>query len=139
MCDVIQWLIFRRLSSFTVTGNSMLPTLAPGDRVLVACGRDDRWTMDRLWNTLVGGDPPSCLSQSVQVGDIVVCEHPLIRDTQIIKRVGQFGCSSKGVRTMVLYGDNHLDGESNGGNGLFGEVSLKLCVGKVMAFFPHPH
>lgn len=65
-----------------------------------------------------------------QVGDVVVCRHPDIKSSYIIKRVGAL---SQDGRTLSLYGDNVGWGQSNKGNGLFGDVSVQLVIGKVVA------
>lgn len=75
---------------------------------------------------------------TVLIDDVVVCSHPLLRDTTMIKRVGAFRLSKEGANLMVLYGDNRMCGESNLGQGLFGDVPLKSCRGRVVAVVAKP-
>jgi len=137
--DVVDWAVFRRLTSYVVTGNSMLPTLKPGDRVLVTAGDYPfgLQVFEWIWIMLMRRPQPVWQSPVV-VGDVVVCEHPLYRNSRIIKRVGALDISRDGVNKMTLYGDNHACGESNQGMGLFGDVSFRDYLGKVVAVVPRP-
>lgn len=139
LSDLVDWIVFRRLSSFCVTGDSMLPTLAQGDRVLVTCGGDGGPSfLQMVWNHLTGTPetdrrrPPT-----IRVGDVVVCEHPLLQNTRVVKRVGALGLSARDAKPiMTLYGDNRVTGESDQGNGLFGDVRVNMLVGLVVAVIP---
>ena len=62
MRESLLW-VFRRRFVFRVVGDSMLPTLRPGDLVLT--------------RPAPGAD----------VGDLIVCRHPIKSDVTIIKRV----------------------------------------------------
>lgn len=64
--------------AFLVEGDSMLPTLANGDKVLV--------------------DPKS----SIEIGDIVLAKHPYRLDVRIIKRVTEVAKDGR----LTLAGDN---------------------------------
>jgi len=143
LIDMFDWVIFRRLTSFSVTGNSMKPTLAAGDRVLVTRSRDHGFwfatLFRRLRDILGGGSSQNAAAVHPVVGDVVVCEHPLLLNTRIVKRVGALGPSRDGVTQIItLYGDNHICGESNRGSGLFGDVTIKACVGIVVAVIHQP-
>lgn len=137
--DLVSWIIFRRLSSLCVMGDSMLPTLASGDRVLVTFnGNSGPSFLQRVWNYLTcTSEASQRRSPSVRVGDVVVCEHPRLQNTRVIKRVGALGLSVRDAKPiMTLYGDNHATGESDQGNGLFGAVRIDLLVGPVVAVVP---
>lgn len=133
-------------------GDSMRPTFAPNDVAIVdrAAYRPHMRSISTappiisgvrfaaaLLESILGfvfgdgyskTDINSALSIMPSVGDIVVCRHPSVKNTFIIKRVGQIDGT-----TLTLYGDNHMDGESNQGDGLFGTASSHLVVGKVVA------
>ncbi len=64
--EFLLWILGRR-KRVRVTGNSMLPVLKPGEEVLI--------------------DPQCYQKQFPQVGDIVVAQHPMQQDLQLIKRV----------------------------------------------------
>lgn len=67
-----------RRKVFLVEGDSMIPTLANGDKVLIR---------------------PAV---SVTVGDLVVAEHPYRSDVKVVKRVGYVS----GDGRLTLVGDN---------------------------------
>ncbi len=106
--DVVLWLA-RRYGRLQVTGDSMLPWLAPGTEVLV----DRRAYMHAL----------------PQVGDIVVAYHPQKPELRIIKRVAlvtpEGGCYLKGDN-LVASSDSRQ----------FGIVPLSLIQGRVICTFP---
>ena len=62
----LYWLL-RRRQHFVVRGNSMRPTLAPGDHILL--------------------DPAAYLTAAPVVGDVVIAQHPFERERVIVKRV----------------------------------------------------
>ncbi len=71
-------LILRRREAFAVDGDSMVPSLTSGDKVLV--------------------DP----SAMIAVGDIVLAKHPYKQNTRLIKRVTEISASGE----YFLAGDN---------------------------------
>ena len=64
--EFVLWLL-RRRRRVRVNGRSMLPTLQPGDEVLV--------------------NPHAYRRRSIQPGDVVVTRHPFRTDVRSIKRV----------------------------------------------------
>lgn len=97
------WLLRQRMR-MQVTGESMLPTLVPGDIVLI--------------NT------QAYVNSIPKVGDIVLAKHPYQRDLSIIKRVA--GITSE-VR-VVLSSDNPKVGSDSR---QFGTISLQRIIGQV--------
>ncbi len=79
--EMLGW-VLRRRKRVKVTGRSMLPTLAPGDQVLVDPAR-----------------PP-------QVGGLVVAHHPDDESQLIVKRVGEILANGD----LVLNSDNPDEG-----------------------------
>ncbi len=82
-----------------VKGNSMLPTLKNGEEVLVKP------------------------TETFQIDDIVVANHPFKQSVVIIKRISEI--NEKG---LFLVGDNPIESTDSRS---FGEVSIKNVLGKV--------
>jgi len=136
----------------------MTPTLCPGDNVLVDVAAY-RPVERSLWGFPLGcvlrhtARAVGCVLEKIigkgenkseqedgifvapAIGDVIVCRHPIIKGTFIVKRVGAVTLAT---RTLTLYGDNRAMGESNRGNGLFGDVGFRHVVGKVVACSPAP-
>src|SRR6187402_3530021 len=74
-------LIFRRAYGIRVEGDSMLPSLRSGDRVLI--------------------DPKG----SVEAGDVVLARHPYKSSVRILKRLTSIGPDGR----IYLSGDNPAD------------------------------
>jgi nickel-type superoxide dismutase maturation protease len=68
---VLGWRALRHLDAVEVTGRSMVPTLEPGDRLLV-----ETWTYRRR--------PP-------QIGDVVVAPDPREPTRELVKRIAAVG------------------------------------------------
>lgn len=102
--------------------------------MLVTSGSNGVSGLHQLWYKFTN-TPYSSEVAAVAIGDVVVCEHPLLLNMLVIKRVGAVYLS-EGRKMMRLYGDNHLCGESNQGRGLFGNVRESACLGTVVAVIP---
>ncbi len=106
--EMLLWLL-RRRRRFRVTGDSMRPLLAPGDEVLI--------------------DPLAYRHGLPHVGDIVVAQHPYIRDLRLIKRV-----------TAVNAGGRcRLEGENSAASTdsrAFGALSPAHLLGRVTSRLP---
>jgi nickel-type superoxide dismutase maturation protease len=89
-----------RRIAFLVEGDSMAPTLKDGDTVLV--------------------DPRA----DINVGDIVLADHPYRSSVTILKRVA--GIEADGGVTLV--GDNEV---ASTDSRTFGPVSIKSIIGRV--------
>lgn len=87
---------------YRITGNSMLPILKDGDMVLVKP------------------------SESYQIGDIVVAQHPFKQSVVLIKRVSEI--HEKG---LFLVGDNPVESTDSR---TLGNISQKDILGKVVHF-----
>ncbi len=83
-----------------VEGNEMLPTLKNGDAVLL--------------------DPTA----EVEVGDIVLANHPFKQSVKVIKRIGEISTDER----FLLIGDN--PGESSDSRS-FGAIPKSEILGKV--------
>lgn len=104
---------FRCLTRYEISGLSMLPTLHPGDYVVVDC----------------------CFykKQLPKVGEIVLALDPRDRALVIVKRVGGFHADG----TIDLLGDN---GTESTDSRLFGPVSLTAILGRVrVCYWPLSH
>jgi nickel-type superoxide dismutase maturation protease len=105
--DLILWLLRRRMR-LRVTGFSMLPTLQPGEEVLVNC--------HAYVNTLP------------QLGDIVLTQHPQQTQVKIIKRIVAIaecgGC--------LLQGDNPAESTDSR---QWGAIAPGKILGKVVCRF----
>jgi len=99
----ILWLLRRRVMR-QVTGESMQPTLLPGDRVLV--------------------DPYAYTATMPQVGDVVLVWHPYKKDLSIIKRVADITPEGR----LVLQSDNPRVGSDSRS---FGTLSPQRLIGRV--------
>ncbi|MEM8637624.1 MAG: nickel-type superoxide dismutase maturation protease [Cyanobacteria bacterium P01_G01_bin.54] len=102
-----RWLLRRRYRR-RIEGDSMLPLLQPGEEVLV--------------------DPHAYRNVAPQVGDIVVAQHPLQSDRQIIKRIAEIHPEP----AYVLYGENLAQSSDSR---QFGPVGRSLILGKVTCRF----
>ena len=87
---------------FRVEGDSMLPVLKDGDLVLINPHAD------------------------LQVGDIVLAQHPFKQSVKIIKRIAEILSGER----YILLGDN-LDESSDSRN--FGAIAAKDILGKAEA------
>jgi nickel-type superoxide dismutase maturation protease len=105
------WLlaILRHWRLFRVSGNSMSPTLLPGDWVWV--------------------DPKSYRHSVPHPNQIVVLRHPYRRDVRMVKRVVR---ASEG--SLVLHGDNPAESTDSQ---ILGAVPASLVVGKVRLAYRH--
>ncbi len=100
----------RRIGRVEVDGDSMLPTLLPGDRLFVVRGRRAR------------------------PGDLVTVADPRSPRRVVVKRVTEVGGRSRGDATAVLRGDN--PGASTDSR-TFGPVPLRSIRGRVVyRYFP---
>ncbi|MEL6814173.1 MAG: nickel-type superoxide dismutase maturation protease [Cyanobacteria bacterium J06598_3] len=96
------WVLGKRWR-FCIDGNSMLPTLTPGEDVLV-----------------VPVSPSTVLSP----GDIVVCFHPLQPSRRIVKRISETFYDG----SCYVLSDNASAGSDSRS---FGVVGRDLVIGKV--------
>lgn len=106
--DLLLWLM-RRRHRRQVTGRSMLPTLRPGDVVLV------NFT---AYNQV-----------SPRPGEIVLAHHPRKAKEQIIKRVRDV----LDDETYILIGDNK---EESNDSREFGAVPRQLILGRISCRMP---
>ena len=97
------WLL-RRRAIRRVTGESMEPTLLPGDVVLV--------------------DTRAYVASIPQVGDIVLARHPYQNGLSIIKRVADITPDNR----LVLHSDNPQVGSDSR---QFGTISQQRLIGRV--------
>lgn len=98
----ILWLLRQRMR-LQVTGESMLPTVKPGDIVLI--------------------DTKAYLQAIPQIGDIVLARHPY-KDLSIIKRITDITLEER----LVLSSDNPQAGSDSR---QFGTISKQRLIGKV--------
>jgi nickel-type superoxide dismutase maturation protease len=104
----LKWLL-RRRRHLVVRGESMLPTLAPGDHIFLNPG------------AYQGGAPT--------VGDVVVARHPFERDRILVKRV----TSVDGRGRCFLQGDNpHASTDSH----RLAPLIPELILGRVTRVLP---
>lgn len=93
-----------RLQGIVIEGDSMHPTLKPGDRVLV--------------------DKDS----AINVGDVVVAAHPFKSSVKIVKRVATIESGGR----MLLFGDNQNESSDSrtfgsiNRNDIMGKVVFRL-------------
>ena len=90
-----------RLRAFSVEGDSMLPTLKSGDTVLI--------------------DP----NTKIEVGDIVLADHPYKSSIRVLKRVAEIEPSGD----LILVGDNAAESTDSR---TFGAVSIESIIGRVI-------
>ncbi len=106
--ELLLWLL-RKRKRFKVMGNSMLPSLKPGEEILVNL---------------------SAYRKSLpQVGDVVVAIHPDRPNFEIVKRVKII----KENGYCFLIGDNALESSDSRS---FGFVNLENLIGKVTSRLP---
>jgi nickel-type superoxide dismutase maturation protease len=94
-------LLFNFCRRYRVEGDSMLPTLKNGGEVLVKTG------------------------EKLQIGDIVIANHPFKKSVVIIKRIEKISTSGK----LFLVGDNPSESTDSRS---FGEISAESIIGKVV-------
>ena len=104
----LQWLLRRRLH-LVVRGDSMRPTLAPGDHILV--------------NPTAYADTPP------EVGDVVVARHPFERERLIVKRVSSVDAEGR----CFVVGDNP---EESTDSHRLAALSPQLILGRVTRQIP---
>ncbi len=88
-----------------VDGHSMFPTFRDGDILCV--------------------DPDAYLTTPPQIGDIVLADHPFIKDCTVIKRIHAIQAGN----LFVLHGDSAVDSSDSRS---FGPVALQCIRGKVV-------
>ena len=98
--DIVLLYVGKRIG-FEVAGDSMMPSLKTGDRVLV--------------------DP----SARVEIGDIVLANHPYKKNIRIIKRVSSIDSDA----SCFLVGDNPADSTDSQ---TFGNIAANDILGKVV-------
>ena len=101
--ELLLWLT-RRRRRLRVNGASMLPTLAPGDTVLV--------------------DPRAYHGRVPAIGDLVAARHPRQPDIEIVKRVAVLEASGE----CYLLSDNPSEGTDSRS---FGAIPQGLILGRV--------
>ncbi|MCB9421937.1 MAG: nickel-type superoxide dismutase maturation protease [Ardenticatenaceae bacterium] len=101
--ELFLWLI-RLRRRYRVTGASMFPLMEAGDEVLV--------------------DPRAYRQQQPQIGDVVVAQHPVQANLQIIKRVAEV----MGDGRFHLKGDNTAESSDS-------LVPPNLILGRVTSKF----
>lgn len=92
---------------FCVAGNSMLPTLQPGEDVLVV---------------------PVSQAMMLSPGDIVVCRHPQKPNLRIIKRISETFYDG----SCYVLSDNAAEGSDSRA---FGVIDRPLVIGRVTSRF----
>ncbi len=105
--ELFFWLI-RKRSRFRIQGDSMSPLLNPGDEILV--------------------DRTAYRCSSPQIGDIVVAEHPFIRNELIIKRVNRIVEDNR----FELVGENSSSSTDSRSYGL---IPKHMIIGRVTSRF----
>ncbi|MGR3275414.1 nickel-type superoxide dismutase maturation protease [Acaryochloris marina NIES-2412] len=106
MWEFLLWCC-RRRRRWEVQGRSMLPTLNPGDQVLIHLEAYQLTTP--------------------QAGEIVLARHPFQHQLYLIKRI-----QSVNNNSYFLIGDNAAESTDSR---VFHAVSLDCIVGKVTSFF----
>lgn len=101
-------LILRRRKRFKITGVSMLPSLKPGDEILL--------------------DPYIYHQQLPQIGDIVVTTHPHQKQLSIVKRIKAINSDG----SYFLTGDNSIASTDSRN---WGTIELSDFIGKVTSLF----
>ena len=105
---MIGWLL-GRYKRRRVRGNSMLPTLEPGQEVLI--------------KPLAGA-----ARNAINPGDLLYVQHPLDSSRQIIKR-----CSHCEGTKVWLVGDNSAESTDSRS---YGALPAKFILGKLICTFP---
>jgi nickel-type superoxide dismutase maturation protease len=100
--EIGHWALGKRWR-FRVSGNSMLPTLQPGEDVLVV---------------------PVQNTTKLSPGDIVVCLHPLTPSLRMVKRISETFYDG----SCYVLSDNAVEGSDSRS---FGVVSREFIVGRV--------
>lgn len=106
--ELIRWLLGRR-RRFRVAGDSMRPTLLPGDIVLIAL--------------LPSGDGVSRLPNT---GDVLLCKHPYQRGAHILKRLEHITADGR----FFMVGDNPSESTDSRA---FGALDRDRVIGRVSA------
>lgn len=97
-------LLLRKRIRVQVTGESMLPTLKPGDIVLVDIG--------------------AYVDCKPSIGDIIVAHHPFQRNLSIIKRIADITSDGR----LMLQSDNSQVGTDSRS---FGTIRMQRVIGRV--------
>jgi nickel-type superoxide dismutase maturation protease len=105
--EFARWLL-RRRRRVRVTGDSMLPTLRPGDELLV--------------------NPRAYRRHPIQVGDVVVVRHPFRSDVTAVKRVAAVRDDGR----CDLRGDNPAASEDSRN---YGALAPSHIMGRVTCRF----
>ena len=103
--DLLRWLL-RRYKRLHVVGESMTPTLQPGDTVLI--------------------DPDAYQHGSPSEGDVIAATHPNQDDLQIVKRIAFLEENGD----CYLLSDNSAEGTDSR---TFGAVPQEKIIGRVVA------
>lgn len=101
-------LILRRRKRFKITGKSMLPSLKPGDEILI--------------------DPYLYHQRLPRVGEIVVAIHPRKNELTIVKRIRTINEDG----SYFVTGDNTLASTDSRD---WGTIKLSDIIGKVTSLF----
>ncbi|MGB3297430.1 MAG: nickel-type superoxide dismutase maturation protease [Phormidesmis sp.] len=104
--EIGRWTLGKRWR-FRVVGNSMLPTLRPGEDILV-----------------VPVHKTTRSSADISVGDIVICLHPLKPSIRMVKRVSEVFCDG----SCYVLSDNAAEGSDSRS---FGVIGPELVIGRV--------
>lgn len=105
--EFIFWLI-RLRKRVRVNGNSMKPSLTPGDEILY--------------------NPKAYFKKRPKVGDVVIISHPQKQQLNIIKRI----TDQVDSKTVIVKGDNPLESIDSRD---FGPVKTKTIRGQVTCIF----
>jgi nickel-type superoxide dismutase maturation protease len=103
--EIIRWFLGRR-RLFRVVGDSMRPTLSPGDVVLIA--------------------PSQAATEPPTAGDVLLCRHPYQQGVRILKRLERVTESGG----YFLLGDNPPESTDSRS---FGPLGHDKLIGRVSA------